>query len=98
MKVSRESRAVEDADFEAFGRRLSSGGTQVMGPVTQGDFLTNLGIGPRTDRLAANASADSDQKIRDATERLIAADQMGELFKVMVAANRELPTLAGFET
>ena len=85
-------------DFEAFGKRLGSGGARLMGPVTQREFLTNLGIGPRTDRLAENASAANAQEIREATERLIASDQMGDLFKVMVAADRQSPTLAGFES
>jgi NADH dehydrogenase [ubiquinone] 1 alpha subcomplex assembly factor 7 len=77
---------------------LSRGGARVFGPVNQRDFLVSLGIGPRTDRLAQDAPADEARNIRTATERLIAPDRMGELFKVMVAAHGDSPTLAGFET
>lgn len=85
-------------DFDALSRKLASDGARIMGPVSQGGFLKNLGIGPRTDRLAQNAPAAMAQEIRAATKRLVAPDQMGNLFKVMVAAHNDCPTLAGFET
>ncbi len=51
---------------------------------TQGDFLRNLGIDMRTDLLAKNATdSQVKQNILDATNRLVADNQMGELFKVL---------------
>ena len=85
-------------DFGAFGSNLRGGGSRLMGPISQSVFLTDLGIQSRTDALAQNATPDVAEKIRAASERLTAPDQMGELFKVMVAAHAQSPTLAGFET
>ncbi len=53
------------------------------GPVTQGDFLRALGIEARRDALLANANADQAKDIKGACHRLIGADEMGELFKVL---------------
>lgn len=92
-----ESDITAHVDFDAFGRQLRESGSRVMGPISQSSFLTNLGIGPRTDGLARKASAETAETIRSGTLRLTAPDQMGELFKVMVAAHAESPTLAGFE-
>lgn len=85
-------------DFDALARRFRSHGARIMGPISQGKFLTDLGIGPRTARLAQGATAEAAKTINAATERLVAPGQMGELFKVMVATHGESPTLAGFET
>jgi SAM-dependent MidA family methyltransferase len=51
---------------------------------TQGDFLRDMAIDTRTDRLARHAETlEERQKILDATNRLVADDQMGKLFKVL---------------
>lgn len=85
-------------DFDAFGRRLCAGGSRTMGPVTQSAFLSALGIEERTKQLTARIAPDIAATLRSGTERLTAPNQMGELFKVMVAAHADCPTLAGFET
>lgn len=85
-------------DFGAFGQALRGGGSRTMGPVTQSAFLKSLGISERTEKLARGAAPEAAAIIRSATERLTAPDQMGNLFKVMVATHADSPTLAGFET
>ena len=52
-------------------------------PITQGEFLLNLGLLERAGNLGAGKSTQEQETIRDAVERLAAPDQMGELFKVL---------------
>ena len=52
-------------------------------PITQGEFLLNLGLLERAGNLGAGKSTQEQEAIRDAVERLAAPDQMGELFKVL---------------
>jgi NADH dehydrogenase [ubiquinone] 1 alpha subcomplex assembly factor 7 len=85
-------------DFGAFGHALRGGGSRTMGPVTQSAFLKSLGIIERTEKLARGATPEAAAIIRSASQRLTAPDQMGDLFKVMVATHADSPTLAGFET
>jgi NADH dehydrogenase [ubiquinone] 1 alpha subcomplex assembly factor 7 len=77
-------------DFEAIGR--AAHGVDVHGPVTQGDFLRNLGIGLRASVLA-QASGKPDE-IQKALHRLTYSDEMGTLFKVMGLSHGLKP--AGF--
>lgn len=85
-------------DFDAFARRLRSGGATASGPISQAAFLTAIGIRERTQQLGQNASPDARADLNSATARLTEAGQMGELFKVMVATSAEMPRLAGFES
>jgi NADH dehydrogenase [ubiquinone] 1 alpha subcomplex assembly factor 7 len=85
-------------DFDSIGRRLRGGGSRTMGPVTQSAFLSALGIEERTTQLTTGIAPDIAATLRSGTERLTAQNQMGQLFKVMVATHADCPTLAGFET
>jgi len=85
-------------DFDAFGSRLRAGGSRTLGPVTQSAFLSALGIEERTKQLTTGIAPDMAATLRAGTERLTAQNQMGELFKVMVATHADCPTLVGFET
>ena len=85
-------------DFDAFIRRLKSGGAAANGPISQSAFLSALGIRERTELLLRNASPDVRARLISATTRLTDPAQMGELFKGMVAASAEMPRLAGFES
>ena len=58
----------------------------VYGPVTQGEFLQRLGIGPRAAVLQQNADAAQGEAIDAAVRRLTAAAEMGELFKGLAFA------------
>ena len=68
-------------DFPAFLAAAQSVGACTSAISTQGDFLWSLGIGLRSERLAA-ARPDQAGLIARQVERLIAPDQMGLLFKV----------------
>lgn len=70
-------------DFENVARRARNEGVLVQGPITQGAFLQNLGIGLRAERLWAGANEMQRQSITSGLERLIDTQQMGSLFKVI---------------
>jgi len=73
-------------DFEALTNVARSAGLAVQPIATQGQFLTRLGINERARALsAANPGSGSD--IAAAKARLVAPEQMGNLFKVFCAAS-----------
>ena len=51
---------------------------------TQREFLTQLGVRLRAEKLLAGASLDQARTLKAGLERLIAPDQMGDLFKVLM--------------
>ena len=60
--------------------------------------LTALGAEQRTESLASAAAPDQAANLRTGLKRLIAADGMGTLFKVMALTGADAPPPAGFET
>ncbi len=73
-------------DFEALGNVAAKAGLQVHPVIAQGTFLTRLGINDRTKALSiANPGAAAD--LSAARSRLVAPDQMGQLFKAFCAAS-----------
>ncbi len=50
---------------------------------TQREFLTRLGIRLRAEKLLVHATLDQARTLKSGLERLIAPDQMGDLFKVL---------------
>jgi NADH dehydrogenase [ubiquinone] 1 alpha subcomplex assembly factor 7 len=84
-------------DFAALAHAARHAGAQSFGPVAQGDFLTGLGIAARMERLAGGAAPDQARAILAGGRRLIDADAMGTLFKVLALAAPALPAPAGFE-
>jgi SAM-dependent MidA family methyltransferase len=73
-------------DFEALGNVAANAGLAVQPLATQGQFLTRLGINERAKALsAANPASAAD--IAAARARLVAPEQMGNLFKVFCAAS-----------
>jgi SAM-dependent MidA family methyltransferase len=82
-------------NFEALARAAERGGAVPHGPVEQGDFLLRLGLAERAGRLGA----DKDRAMRDGiaadVQRLVGAEEMGSLFKVLAITAPGL-TPAGF--
>jgi SAM-dependent MidA family methyltransferase len=87
-------------DFAALARAAQAAGARVQGPVTQGAFLTRLGIVERAEALSKRATPEQATDIAAALKRLIGADDpkrdMGELFKVMAVTHPAMPDLPGF--
>jgi SAM-dependent MidA family methyltransferase len=71
-------------DFAALVRGAEQAGAACHGPMPQGEFLTALGLVARAGRLGAGADEATREALKEAVERLAGADEMGELFKVLV--------------
>ena len=83
-------------DFATIREAAEVEGLTVHGPVTQGAFLTALGIDPRAEALA-RAQPDRAESIAEDRARLVDEDKMGELFKVIALTAPGWPIPAGFE-
>jgi SAM-dependent MidA family methyltransferase len=84
-------------DFQALARAAEDLGARVHGPVTQGEFLTRLGIETRAAALMAKASPEASEDIASALKRLVGGGHggMGSLFKVLAVSEPSLTSLAG---
>jgi NADH dehydrogenase [ubiquinone] 1 alpha subcomplex assembly factor 7 len=82
-------------DFEALASAAHSAGLDVDGPITQGEFLSRLGIVERA-RTLMSANPGLAGSIEVAVARLIAPEAMGSRFKVLGLRSSGLPRLPGF--
>ena len=82
-------------DFEAAQRAAVGAGAAVTPVVTQGEWLERLGIERRAQALT-RSNPDRANDVEQALQRLTAADQMGELFKIVAIHSPEWPIPAGF--
>jgi NADH dehydrogenase [ubiquinone] 1 alpha subcomplex assembly factor 7 len=82
-------------DFEALAEAAKARTAHVLGPVTQGRFLTALGIRERSEILKRSAPAYA-QMIDSGVERLIGDTQMGQLFKMLAITTPDSPPPPGF--
>ncbi len=82
-------------DFSALARAAYGSGLDVLGYTNQAQFLVNCGI---TELLAQADPADAARyaPLAAAANRLLSPAEMGELFKVFVAARGPGGALAGF--
>ena len=84
-------------DFATLNAAAAAEGVAVSGPATQGRLLTALGIDARAAALA-KAAPDRAGSIAADRARLIAPDQMGDLFKAVAWRAPGWPEPAGFDT
>ncbi|MBV8577917.1 MAG: SAM-dependent methyltransferase [Acetobacteraceae bacterium] len=84
-------------DFQALMRAAEDLGARAHGPVTQGEFLTRLGIEQRALTLMAKASHEVAEDVASALKRLIGGgrDGMGSMFKVLGISSSDLDALPG---
>lgn len=82
-------------DFAAAAQVAQAKGARWLGTQGQGAWLRTMGIEQRAQALAAGAP-DQGEAISVALNRLVADDQMGELFKVMGLVASAWPDGAGF--
>jgi SAM-dependent MidA family methyltransferase len=84
-------------DFHALARAADDLGARVHGPVTQGEFLTRLGIEQRALTLMAKASHEVSEDISSALVRLTGGGRggMGSMFKVLGISGPRLDELPG---
>nr|WP_269061676.1 class I SAM-dependent methyltransferase [Thalassospira xiamenensis] len=87
-------------DFAAIGRAMLEADARIGAVLTQGTFLRMLGIEQRAELLKEGADDVQAKSIDAALARLIDADQMGTLFKVLIGYGRETappPCVSGAE-
>lgn len=84
-------------DFSALADAAQKSGAVPFGPVPQGTFLSVLGIEARTEKLAVGQDATQASLLNSGCHRLIDAQGMGTLFKVLALTNGKLGVPAGFE-
>jgi SAM-dependent MidA family methyltransferase len=82
-------------DFAALAAAGRQGGARVLGPVTQGSFLTALGLGERARRLST-ANPAAAQSLQAAVDRLTDPSQMGSLFKALAFLPPAFDSAPGF--
>ncbi len=74
-------------DFEALGKALAAGGAVVHPAITQRAFLLAMGLEARAEVLSAKVDTQQRIVMKRAITRLAAADQMGNLFKILAATS-----------
>lgn len=84
-------------DFKAVAQATTDAGAKAWGALPQGVFLENLGIGARASALLANADTRQSLDIATARRRLVDADAMGRLFKVLAMTQTNMPAPPAFE-
>jgi len=82
-------------DFGRIAQLARDANLQVHGPITQAQFLRGLGIEVRASTLS-QANPQHAQRLQRELNRLIGADQMGTLFKVICLSSPNLPPPAAF--
>ncbi len=83
-------------DFSAIRRAANLGGARLIGPITQGEFLRNIGIIQRSEAAAKLADATTRRKLFAAVDRLISDQQMGSAFKVALMLPPGIGSPPGF--
>lgn len=69
-------------DFSALARVASAHHARLIGPVTQGRFLRDIGIAERAEALRTPDNPETDRALLAAIDRLVSPAQMGHAFKV----------------
>ena len=83
-------------DFTAFADAASARGTVAYGPLTQREFLLQLGLAARKAKLLERATPAQADAIESGCCRLIDPAEMGDLFKVLALTQKGAPAPAGF--
>jgi SAM-dependent MidA family methyltransferase len=78
-------------DFTSLQECFRSQGLHVSGPVSQMDFLLDLGLLERAGQLGAEQSQQMQAELQKAVTRLVAPTEMGTLFKVLAATSFDKP-------
>jgi SAM-dependent MidA family methyltransferase len=90
-----ESDLSAHVDFPALAQAARTGGAAVYGPISQCNFLADLGLGPRAERLIVSNPLEA-RTIAAAIDRLVNPKDMGPLFKALALAPKTAPSPPGF--
>ena len=75
-------------DFSALADIARKHKNLAVNLATQRDFFTALGFRERNEILCRNVSETKKEKLQIAAERILAKEQMGELFKVLLIEHK----------
>lgn len=94
LESAGEADITSHVDFQSLQRAALAAGLRVTGTLTQGEFLTSLGIMERSESLSKSQPLLRDS-LETAIDRLVSPKQMGRLFKVLGVAHPDvrLPAL-----
>jgi NADH dehydrogenase [ubiquinone] 1 alpha subcomplex assembly factor 7 len=97
LKAPGQADLTAHVDFQAMAHAAEDLGARVHGPVTQGEFLKQLGIETRAVSLMSKANHEVSEDIARALKRLIGGGRggMGSMFKVLGISHPNLTVLAG---
>jgi NADH dehydrogenase [ubiquinone] 1 alpha subcomplex assembly factor 7 len=82
-------------DFDRLLRLGLDAGLAAFGPMTQGEFLTELGIEQRAAVLAKSVDEAGQARLKRQMHRLVSPEDMGELFKLAAFSSDALPPAPG---
>ena len=82
-------------DFTTLADAARPAGVTISSLATQGDWLKRLGIDARLQTLSA-AAPERAEELKGQRDRLVEADEMGELFKLLAITAPGWPQPAGF--
>lgn len=77
-------------DFAGLKRKAQRAGLAGYGPIPQGAFLTQLGLGVRLEQLMRTATQAQKPMLVSGVQRLVDPQQMGVLFKVLALLSPNL--------
>jgi NADH dehydrogenase [ubiquinone] 1 alpha subcomplex assembly factor 7 len=95
LEASGEQDLTAHVDFESAARSAQDAGSSVTRLVSQGEWLRALGIEARAHSLS-QANPPQAEEIGAALHRLTAADEMGDLFKLIAIHSPAWPRPMGF--
>lgn len=96
LKNPGEADLTAHVDFDLLAHHAQTVGAKTFGAIPQGKFLLQIGASQRLMSLCQHARDDQRNAIMSGFERLIAHDQMGELFKVLAVLPPEADRAEGF--
>ena len=83
-------------DFRALSRAAGEAGARVHGPISQGKFLSALGIEQRAAALIKDSSQETAQVVLQSKKRLIEPAFMGHSFGALAITSPEIRLVEGF--
>ncbi len=86
LETPGEADITAHVDFEALGKSFNA---KLLPMLTQGQFLKAMGLEMRSEKLSAKLGGPERDAFLAASARLIDADQMGDLFKVLCVVQKD---------
>ena len=84
-------------DFHQLAETAAATGLRAHGPLSQRDFLLNLGLAQRCEQLVKNVDDETARAVARGAERLVDAGAMGMLFKVLALGSKGTTAPPPFE-